>query len=458
MSIGNSIGDSIGLSIGQSIGELGIVPDTLAHFDETTILGANPVTEWRNKGRGSSPFDLDIPVGTAANLTTLDTGVALLAGTAGDFFSTPDSAAASITGDIDIRVRVAMADWTPGAVSTLTAKTKNTTNRAYRFDVRSDGRLHFLSSPDGSVGNEVGELSVGSTGFTNGTVHWVRVTLDVNDGAGNRVYEYFTSDDDVEDSDDVTTWTQLGTTITTAGVTTIVDNDSPVEIGSFFEGTGQLLAGKVHRAQIYDTIDGTSENVDFDPSKATVNTATFVSDTGETWTANGDAFVNATGHTGILDRGGVGFETTAGQDVTEGFTRFIMLKPILAAPGADQFVFDARSDATKSVRVFSDETNSDKWTLDAGGTPIALSQAYSNDLQLFIIEYSEDASSKLTVGANSVTGDAGSEDLDFGSSLKTLSDDLQFECVIFEDVLYDRLLSAAEITRNKNFLEADYKI
>ena len=37
----------------------------------------------------------------------------VLSGLFGNYASTPDSAALSITGDIDIKCKVAMADWTP---------------------------------------------------------------------------------------------------------------------------------------------------------------------------------------------------------------------------------------------------------------------------------------------------------------------------------------------------------
>lgn len=69
MSIGNSIGQSVGNSIGPSIGEGGLVAGSLVHFNETSIVGATPVTQITNIGTGGSGFDLDSPQGTTANLT-----------------------------------------------------------------------------------------------------------------------------------------------------------------------------------------------------------------------------------------------------------------------------------------------------------------------------------------------------------------------------------------------------
>jgi len=448
MSIEASINSSISGDILSSIGSEGLAFGAIAQYDDSSIIGTNPVTEWKNKAGGSTAFDLDVVVGTAANLITLDTGVALLTGVAGDFYSTPDSVAASITGDIDIHVNASADDWTPAAISILISKDVDSGNqRSWFFAINTDGTLRFSRYTSGATASGANGSSTSATGFTNGTTNWVRCTYATATGNLN----FFTSSDDGE------TWDALGTEVTiTDG--NIFDGTATVDIGTNFDHTANRLTGKVARARIHNGIAGTLA-VDFDPSKAVVNTTTFTSDTGEVWTANGDAFVNATGFTGIYSRGSVGLETTAGQDITTSITMFIVLKPTLTAPGADTFLFDARSDAAKSVRVFSDESNSDKWTLDAGGTPIALSQAYTNDFQLITVEYTKDASSKLTIsGVGSVTGDAGAEDLDFGSFMKTLSDTLEMQGLFLAYIVYNRALNASEVTQNQTFLEGQYKL
>lgn len=45
-----------------------LVSGALVHLDETSIVGS-PVTEWTNGGSGGSGYDLDVVLGTAANLT-----------------------------------------------------------------------------------------------------------------------------------------------------------------------------------------------------------------------------------------------------------------------------------------------------------------------------------------------------------------------------------------------------
>jgi hypothetical protein len=61
-----------------------------------------------------SKATMTVPAGTATTNNYLALG-----GIAGNYASTPDSVANSITGDIDIRTKVALADWTPAVANVL---------------------------------------------------------------------------------------------------------------------------------------------------------------------------------------------------------------------------------------------------------------------------------------------------------------------------------------------------
>lgn len=196
----------------------------------------------------------------------------LLPGTTGNFAKTPDSASNSITGDIDIRVKVSLDDWTPSAAKVLLSKLSAASQWSYDFYVGgggSTGKLCFLTSPDGTANTSA--ISSVATGIADGAVKWVRATRVSATG----VTKFYTSDDGV-------TWAQLGTDVSnTAGA--IYDSTSEVRIG---QDTGGPLAGKVYRAQVYNGIDGTLA-VDFDATDAANGATSFVSSTsGETWTIN----------------------------------------------------------------------------------------------------------------------------------------------------------------------------
>jgi hypothetical protein len=174
-----------------------------------------------------------------------------------NYCSVPDSAALSVTGDIDIRIKLAMDDWTPALTQVLFSKDQSAL-RSWVLDMPANGRPRFSWSEDGTTVATV--QATAATGFTDAEAHWLRVTLDVNGGSGGiGRATFYTS------SDDTYSWTQLGS-VQDSGAsapTSIDDNASNVEIGSNFDGTS-TLAGKVYRAQIYDGIDGTLElDIDF---------------------------------------------------------------------------------------------------------------------------------------------------------------------------------------------------
>lgn len=208
---------------------------------------------WLSQGTGGS---LIAYAGGDGSRAFIRGGGLELPGVAGNYASAPDSSALSITGDIDIKVKVKMTDWTPAAVQTLVAKAQTTSLRSYYLQVNTDGTLVLTTSTNGSA--TVTGTSTAATGVSDGATKWVRATLDVADST-NRVYKFYTSDDG-------SSWTQLGTTVTTAGTTSIHDNASVLEIGSITLGTANTLAGTVYRTIIqsaYDTANNTS-NLAFD--------------------------------------------------------------------------------------------------------------------------------------------------------------------------------------------------
>lgn len=234
-----------------------------------------------------------------------------LPGVAGNYASTPDSVANSITGDIDIRVRVALDDWTPATIMGLIGKRTDPANRSFRFNIDTGGTPALFWSADGST-----ELAAGcsaATGITDGVAAWVRVTLDVDDGAGNRVIKFYTAEDSATEP---TSWAQLGNTVTTAGTTSIFNGNAVVEIGSALSGTTHLAKSRTYRAIIKSGIDGTTV-VDFNPADASDGATSFASSaTGETWTVNSSGSLPAQ----IVGRASALFNGTSHYLKTAAFT------------------------------------------------------------------------------------------------------------------------------------------
>lgn len=241
------------------------------------------------RNRGIAGELLDLRLGSSVVANTNDptwlgpdaTGYVYLPGVASNYLSVPDENALDITGDIDIRVRVALDNWIPSANQDLLSKfDTGTGQRSYSFFVDTAGRPGLFTSTDGSAGGVVVYSPGSATGFQNGSLKWLRVTLDVAGGSlGGYDAKFYTSDDG-------TAWTQLGSTASSASNTSIFAGTASVTIGARNNGALQLLTGKVYRAQVLNGIDGTTV-LDVDCDAITSGSATsFTCATGQTCTIN----------------------------------------------------------------------------------------------------------------------------------------------------------------------------
>ena len=183
----------------------------------------------------------------------------------------------SITGDIDIRVKVAMSDWTPSGFSALFSKWTDTTQNSFMFSVNTSGVLVVNVSTTGS--NNISASSTAATGVSDGDSKWVRVTVDVDNGASGWTARFYTSDDG-------SSWVQLGSDVVTGTVISLFDGTSNVAIGARSQGNAYLSKAKIFYVELRNGIDGTVVSK-FDPSEADWNATSWTSsDTSEVWTVN----------------------------------------------------------------------------------------------------------------------------------------------------------------------------
>ncbi|CAB4180548.1 Bacteriophage lambda, GpL, minor tail [uncultured Caudovirales phage] len=197
----------------------------------------------------------------------------LLTGGVNNGASTPDSAAASVTGDIEIIAKLSMDDWTPASNSEILSKWHITgSQRAYDFRVSTAGKLQFRFSTTGSDTVTATASSV-AVSFTDGSIGYVKVTR----ASGSGDVKYYTSPDG-------SSWSQLGTTVSTASGA-MYDSTASVFVGRVSAGTpdNSELAGKIYTATVSNAIGGAAV-VSFDARKANAGASTLVATTGETWT------------------------------------------------------------------------------------------------------------------------------------------------------------------------------
>ncbi len=247
-----------------------------------TVEPGGLVTQYAYDGAGRL-------TGTLRFATLVSERALVLPGTSGTYAGTPDSAATSITGDLDLRVRAAPDDWTPAlAFEFLDKMQSDFVEHSYLLRLNTDGKLSLYWTQDGTTLRSA--TSTAAVGAQDGVAKWVRATLDVDNGAGGRDIKFYISDDGVS-------WTQLGTTVTQSGVTSVYDGTASVQIGGERSGVAGIFAGKIYAAEIRNGIDG-AVAARFNPLDAALHVsatpASFTASTGEVWTLNGGATMATT--------------------------------------------------------------------------------------------------------------------------------------------------------------------
>ncbi len=227
------------------------------------ILSGSSTIGTLNIGSGRS---LKLTSGTTQKIGTLNLagvprGGVRLPGVGGTYLSTPDSAAVSVTGDIDIRCRVALADYTAASEGALVAKYGAAGQRSFRFFVDTVGRLNLNMSTDGTA-NAGFQWTAGPT-FVDGTAYWVRTT---RTAAGTLRFFYAADQPTMP-----TSWTEAGVSQTLSAGQNIYDSTGPVEVGSMTLGTAYLANGVFYRAQIRNNVlddgSGIVFDTDFSPAR-----------------------------------------------------------------------------------------------------------------------------------------------------------------------------------------------
>lgn len=152
-----------------------------------------------------------------------------------------------LSGVVDVRAKLMLSDWTPAAIVTVCGRSSTAPNRGWYAYINTDGRPYFAYSTDGTALAAMGANA--DTSIADGSTYWLRWLFTPNDGSGNRVFKAYKSPNG-------STWTQIGTTVTTAGAVSIYDNNSiAMECGGI---TGGVSAGltRLYEIQIRNGEDG----------------------------------------------------------------------------------------------------------------------------------------------------------------------------------------------------------
>lgn len=195
----------------------------------------------------------------------------------------PDSAALSITGDLDVRLDADLDTWhldDSTGVDLVAKWTGTAGQKSWAIVLLPSGLVGFYWSNDGTT--EHGLTSTAPLPVACGRLA-VRVTIDVNNGAGGHSVVFYTSDSLTG------TWDQLGDTRTGSGTTTIFDSTTAVTIGDTATGSqANTIRGRWYGVRILSGIAGTTvANPDFTAQTAGASSFADTASSPNTWTLTG---------------------------------------------------------------------------------------------------------------------------------------------------------------------------
>ena len=139
-----------------------------------------------------------------------------------------------------------------------------TAGQHHRWQIANNaGAMSILLSTTGS--DTITATSTANLTLTPGTPLWVKVTVDVDNGAGGYDVKFWYAANDPSTYDEPTSWTQLGDTVTGAGVLSLFTGSSlRLDIGTFFNGAFGQWRCNIYRYIYRNGIDGTEvADVDF---------------------------------------------------------------------------------------------------------------------------------------------------------------------------------------------------
>jgi len=226
---------------------------------------------WMDATQSYSEFTVPYQTGSAGE------AYATIPASANHGLYAPNSTALQITGDIDIAIKLTMTNWSEETTRSLVSKLGDAPNRGWAFIMKTTRELGFWWSENGT--DLIGPVySTVAPTVVNGTPIWLRVTLDVDNGAGGYDLKFYTSSNG-------NSWTQLGTTVVGGSTTSIHANTENLHLGNKTMGASSPWEGKIYAARVKNSINGA---VVASPSlgQAFPSGSTFTDAEGNTWTKN----------------------------------------------------------------------------------------------------------------------------------------------------------------------------
>jgi hypothetical protein len=191
-------------------------------------------------------------------------------------------ASLNLTADLDVRIDLHIKTMDPSGLDARLMGRENAGGTySWRVDVRADRRVTLYWSADGTT--DAGAVTSSVPALPMSARSTLRITLDVNNGAGGHEVKFYASDS-------VTgTFTQVGATFVGVGVTSIFNATAPLSVGVIGSMTDEIADdADVYRLQLRNGIGGTVI-ADADFQAQTSGLVAFVDSVGLAWTVGSAA-------------------------------------------------------------------------------------------------------------------------------------------------------------------------
>jgi hypothetical protein len=203
---------------------------------------------------------------------------AAMSGAVTSQLATPDAPQLDVT-DLDVRIDLAMEDWDRQCM--LGGRyVPSGDNRCWGITRAGSGQIAFYWSPDGTVASVITQFSTAHLVAYHGQRLTLRITLDVNNGAGGYELCFYTGRT-VDDTD----WTPLGEPVVGTSTTTVYNGTAGIQLGNNIYLVGDPMIGRVYAFKLLNGINGTTA-AHLEVSDAAPGATSFTSH-GLTWTVQG---------------------------------------------------------------------------------------------------------------------------------------------------------------------------
>ena len=261
--------------------------ETITRRSWLASLNVEPFEPWRvQQLTATPPADNTLDGWLVPDSLTVGAGL-WLPGATGAYASTPNTTDANVASTITIAINCALAAYA-GANQTLVSKYSAPANISWRLRINTAGMLQFSWSSDGTSGAETFTTSTLAVPASAGGKIALRVIFDLNNAGVWRARFYYIAggSDSLGGS---APWVQLGSTNNGVAAATIFSGNASVTVGTRDTG-GSLenVTGVIYAATISATgfVAATFTN-------RTTGTTSWT-ESGETWTVNGTAFLGGT--------------------------------------------------------------------------------------------------------------------------------------------------------------------